>query len=250
MAGRAPSDLPAADGPSMEAAFRVRGLTKVYRSGEVEVQALRSTELELKRGEFVVLLGPSGSGKSTLLNILGGLDVPSGGEVWYRDHRLHGADERALTRFRREHVGFVFQFYNLIPSLTALENVALVTEITADPMAPREALARVGLEARMEHFPAQLSGGEQQRVAIARAIAKRPDVLLCDEPTGALDAATGVRVLDALESVNRELGTTTLVITHNADIARLAHRVLYLGDGRIVRETVNEVRVPALELSW
>jgi putative ABC transport system ATP-binding protein len=231
-------------------AFRVLGLTKVYRAGEVEVHALRGIDLTLPQGEFVVLLGPSGSGKSTLLNILGGLDVPSGGEIWYRDHRLHGADEHELTRFRREHVGFVFQFYNLIPSLTALENVALVTEIADDPMPPREALARVGLEARLDHFPSQLSGGEQQRVAIARAIAKRPDVLLCDEPTGALDAATGVRVLDALETVNRDLGTTTLVITHNADIARLAHRVLQLGDGRIVRETVNAARVPALELSW
>jgi putative ABC transport system ATP-binding protein len=238
-----------ADRPADEA-FRIRQLTKVYRSGEVEVHALRGIDLVLRRGEFVVLLGPSGSGKSTLLNILGGLDVPSGGEVWYRDHRLHGADERELTQFRREHVGFVFQFYNLIPSLTALENVALVTEIADDPMPPTDALAQVGLDRRTDHFPSQLSGGEQQRVAIARAIAKRPDVLLCDEPTGALDAATGVQVLDALETVNRELGTTTLVITHNADIARLAHRVLSMGDGRITKETVNATRVPALELSW
>jgi putative ABC transport system ATP-binding protein len=260
VAGSSASDVDRPDGtgsvPPVAASkheletFRVRGLTKVYRAGEVEVQALRGIDLTLVEGEFVVLLGPSGSGKSTLLNILGGLDVPSGGEIWYRDHRLHGADEHELTRFRREHVGFVFQFYNLIPSLTALENVALVTEISAEPMSPREALARVGLDKRMDHFPSQLSGGEQQRVAIARAIAKRPDVLLCDEPTGALDAATGVRVLDALETVNRELGTTTLVITHNSDIARLAHRVLQLGDGRIVRETRNAVRVPALELSW
>jgi putative ABC transport system ATP-binding protein len=232
------------------AAFRVVGLTKTYLAGEVTVQALRGIDLTLYRGEFVVLLGPSGSGKSTLLNILGGLDVPSSGEVWYADHRLHGADERELTTFRREHVGFVFQFYNLIPSLTARENVALVTDIAADPMAPADALAKVGLAGRLDHFPAQLSGGEQQRVAIARAIAKRPDVLLCDEPTGALDAGTGVRVLDALETVNRDFGTTTLVITHNADIARMAHRVLQLGDGRIVRETVNAQRVPALELSW
>ena len=239
-----PSDL---DG---RAAFRVRQLTKVYRTGEVEVHALRGIDLTLARDEFVVLLGPSGSGKSTLLNLLGGLDVPSSGEIWYRDHRLHDADERELTRYRREHVGFVFQFYNLIPSLTALENVTLVTEIAVNPMAPREALARVGMADRMHHFPSQLSGGEQQRVAIARAIAKRPDVLLCDEPTGALDAATGVRVLDALETVNRDLGATTLVITHNADIARMAHRVLQVGDGRIVRETRNAVRVPALELSW
>ena len=231
-------------------AFRISGLTKVYRSGEVEVHALRGIDLVLRRGEFVVLLGPSGSGKSTLLNILGGLDVPTAGEIWYRDHHLHGAGERELTQFRREHVGFVFQFYNLIPSLTALENVALVTEIAHDPMPPADALARVGLDQRIDHFPSQLSGGEQQRVAIARAIAKRPDVLLCDEPTGALDAATGVQVLDALETVNRELGTTTLVITHNADIARLAHRVLFMGDGRITRESVNATRVPALELSW
>ncbi|MFC5577946.1 ABC transporter ATP-binding protein [Lysobacter niabensis] len=251
MAGQQPSDALAhgVHWPT-DAAFRVRQLTKVYRSGEVEVQALRGIELDLQQGEFVVLLGPSGSGKSTLLNILGGLDIPSSGEVWYRDHQLHGADERELTRFRREHVGFVFQFYNLIPSLTALENVALVTEIATDPMPPHEALERVGLEARMDHFPSQLSGGEQQRVAIARAIAKRPDVLLCDEPTGALDAVTGVRVLAALESANRELGTTTLVITHNADIARLAHRVLHLGAGRIMREVVNEARVHALELTW
>ena len=230
--------------------FQARGLTKTYRLGEVEVPALRGVDLILARGELVVLLGPSGSGKSTLLNILGGLDVPSGGEVWYGDHRLHGADEKALTRFRREHVGFVFQFYNLIPSLTALENVALVTEIADDPMPPREALARLGLDARRDHFPAQLSGGEQQRVAIARAIAKRPDVLLCDEPTGALDAATGVLVLEALESVNRELGTTTLIITHNADIARMADRVLQLANGRIAREQRNAVRASASELSW
>lgn len=230
--------------------FRATGLTKTYRMGEVEVHALRGVDLSLWRGEFVVLLGPSGSGKSTLLNVLGGLDVPSSGQVWYCDHRLHGADERELTRFRREHVGFVFQFYNLIPSLTALENVALVTEIARAPMPASEALARVGLEQRLDHFPAQLSGGEQQRVAIARAIAKRPDVLLCDEPTGALDAATGVRVLEALDGVNRELGTTTLVITHNADIARLAHRVLQLGDGRIVREVRNATRARASELHW
>lgn len=230
--------------------FRAIGLTKTYQMGEVFVHALRGVDLVLPRGEFVVLLGPSGSGKSTLLNILGGLDVPSAGQVWYREHRLHGADEAQLTLFRREHVGFVFQFYNLIPSLTARENVTLVTEIAKDPMAPDEALSRVGLKERMDHFPSQLSGGEQQRVAIARAIAKRPDVLLCDEPTGALDAATGIRVLEALESVNIELGTTTLVITHNADIARLAHRVLQLGDGRIIRETRNAQRARATDLSW
>ncbi len=230
--------------------FRARGLTKIYHMGEVDVPALRGVDLDLHRGEFVVMLGPSGSGKSTLLNILGGLDVPTSGQVWYCDHRLDGADESALTRFRREHVGFVFQFYNLIPSLTALENVALVTEIAREPMAPDDALSRVGLGGRLGHFPTQLSGGEQQRVAIARAIAKRPDVLLCDEPTGALDSATGVRVLEALEAVNRELGTTTVIITHNADIARMADRVLYLADGRIAREQRNPDRVGAAELSW
>jgi putative ABC transport system ATP-binding protein len=230
--------------------FHARGLTKIYRMGEVDVPALRGVDLDLYCGEFVVMLGPSGSGKSTLLNILGGLDVPTAGEVRYCDHRLDGADEDALTRFRREHVGFVFQFYNLIPSLTALENVALVTEIARAPMAPQDALAQVGLGERLHHFPTQLSGGEQQRVAIARAIAKRPDVLLCDEPTGALDSATGVRVLQALETVNRELGTTTVVITHNADIARMADRVLHLADGRIAREQRNEARVGAAELSW
>jgi len=230
--------------------FRARHLTKVYRMGDMEVHALRGVDLELFAGEFIVLLGPSGSGKSTLLNILGGLDVPTEGDVWYADHCLTGADDRALTRFRREHVGFVFQFYNLIPSLTALENVAIVTELARDPMSPEEALQRVGLEDRKDHFPAQLSGGEQQRVAIARAIAKRPAVLLCDEPTGALDSATGVRVLEALEQVNAQLGTTTVVITHNAGIARMADRVLYLGDGRIVREERRQQRTPARELSW
>jgi putative ABC transport system ATP-binding protein len=239
-----------ADPFATQEVFRAAGLTKTYRMGDVEVHALRGVDLSLARGEFVVLLGPSGSGKSTLLNILGGLDVPTSGEVWYCDHRLDGADEAALTRFRREHVGFVFQFYNLLPSLTALENVELVTEIAKQPMPAAEALARVGLRERLDHFPSQLSGGEQQRVAIARAIAKRPDVLLCDEPTGALDAATGVHVLDALDAVNRELGTTVLVITHNADIARLAHRVLQLGDGRIAGESRNAVRARALDLSW
>jgi putative ABC transport system ATP-binding protein len=247
-AAASPTAVPRADTP--RTAFRTRGLTKAYLAGEVTVQALRGIDLNLYEGEFVVLLGPSGSGKSTLLNILGGLDVASSGEVWYRDHALHRAGERELTRFRREHVGFVSQFHNLIPSLTARENVALVTDIAADPLPVEEALASVGLTERLDHFPSQLSGGEQQRVAIARAIAKRPDVLLCDEPTGALDAGTGVRVLAALEHVNRSYGTTTLVITHNADIARLAHRVLQMTDGRIVRETVNAQRVPASELSW
>jgi putative ABC transport system ATP-binding protein len=230
--------------------FRARGLTKVYRMGDIEVHALRGVDLDLLAGEFVVLLGPSGSGKSTLLNILGGLDAPSAGHVWYHGEDLIGADERRLTAFRREHVGFVFQFYNLIPSLTARENVAIVTEIASAPMAPAEALALVGLGDRLDHFPAQLSGGQQQRVAIARAIAKRPAVLLCDEPTGALDSATGVLVLDALERINTGTGTTTVVITHNADIARMAHRVLYLADGRIAREQRNATRIPARDLHW
>ena len=233
-----------------DAVFRARGVTKVYRMGEVEVAALRGVDLDLLRGEFVVLLGPSGSGKSTLLNILGGLDTPSAGEVWYEGHHLSGADDAALTRFRREHVGFVFQFYNLIPSLTARENVAIVTEIAEAPMRPEEALAMVGLEDRLDHFPAQLSGGQQQRVAIARAIAKRPSVLLCDEPTGALDSATGVRVLEALESINASLGTTTVVITHNAVIAGMADRVVHFGDGQVARIERNAVRQPASGLSW
>lgn len=230
--------------------FRARGLTKVYPMGAVDVQALRGVDLDLHAGEFVVLLGPSGSGKSTLLNILGGLDVPSSGHVWYHGHDLTAADDRELTAFRREHVGFVFQFYNLIPSLSARENVAIVTEIARAPMRPEDALAMVDLDDRMDHFPAQLSGGQQQRVAIARAIAKRPAVLLCDEPTGALDSQTGVRVLIALERINRELGTTTVVITHNADIARMADRVLHLGDGRIVGVERNAQRLPASELHW
>ena len=230
--------------------FRARGLTKVYRMGEVEVHALRGIDLDLHAGEFVVLLGASGSGKSTLLNILGGLDAPTAGEVECRGHPLTGVGDADLTRFRREHVGFVFQFYNLIPSLTARENVALVTEIAADPMTPEQALALVGLEERLDHFPAQLSGGEQQRVAIARAIAKRPDVLLCDEPTGALDSATGVLVLQALERTNRETGALTVVITHNAVIADMADRVIHLSDGRIAREARNPVRAAAAGLRW
>jgi putative ABC transport system ATP-binding protein len=233
-----------------EVIFKAEGLTKIYRMGDVQVHALRGIDLVLRQSEFVVMLGPSGSGKSTLLNILGGLDVPTDGHVWYHGEDLTRADDPQLTQFRRQHVGFVFQFYNLIPSLTARENVAIVTDISPDPMPPEEALARVGLAERLDHFPAQLSGGEQQRVAIARAIAKRPVVLLCDEPTGALDSATGVRVLEALERVNTELGTTTVVITHNVDIARMAHRVLYMADGRIVRELVNTERLPARELHW
>ncbi len=236
--------------PSPTTIFKAEGLTKVYRMGDVEVHALRGVDLELRAGEFVVMLGPSGSGKSTLLNILGGLDVPSGGQVWYHGEDLTHASDARLTRFRREHVGFVFQFYNLIPSLTARENVAIVTDIAPDPLPPKDALALVGLAERLDHFPAQLSGGEQQRVAIARAIAKRPAVMLCDEPTGALDSATGVRVLEALERVNAEMGTTTVVITHNADIARMAQRVLWMQDGRIVREQVNEQRAHPSELNW
>ncbi|WP_411832495.1 ABC transporter ATP-binding protein [Pseudoxanthomonas mexicana] len=233
-----------------EVVFRARGLTKTYRMGEVEVHALRGVDLELSAGEFVVLLGASGSGKSTLLNILGGLDAPSSGTVECRGHRLTGAGDDALTRFRREHVGFVFQFYNLIPSLTARENVALVTEIATDPMTPEEALALVGLEERMDHFPAQMSGGEQQRVAIARAIAKRPTVLLCDEPTGALDSKTGIRVLQALDRINRETGALTVVITHNAVIADMAHRVIRLSDGRIESERRNPRRAAPEDLHW
>jgi putative ABC transport system ATP-binding protein len=231
--------------------FDVRGLSKTYHMGEVDVHALRDVTLTLPESEFVVLLGPSGSGKSTLLNILGGLDVPSRGEVWYRGTQLTNAGERELTSYRRRHVGFVFQFYNLIPSLTALENVALVTEIAEAPMSASEALALVGLSDRRDHFPAQLSGGEQQRVAIARAIAKRPAVLLCDEPTGALDISTGVVVLEALARVNAELGTTTIVITHNAAIAGMADRVIRLADGRVA--SVEERQGPKLaarELSW
>jgi len=232
------------------AVFQARGLTKVYHMGEVDVYALRDVDLDLFAGEFVVLLGPSGSGKSTLLNILGGLDVPTSGTVRFLDHDLTVDDERELTRFRREHVGFVFQFYNLIPSLTALENVALVTDIAERPMDPAEALRLVGLSDRMHHFPAQLSGGEQQRVAIARAIAKRPDVLLCDEPTGALDYETGLIVLQALAEVNRTLGTTVAVITHNAAIAGMADRVVRMRSGRITEVKRNEHRLAPTELTW
>jgi putative ABC transport system ATP-binding protein len=230
--------------------LRARGLTKVYRTGEVEVHALRGLDLVLETGELVVLLGPSGSGKSTLLNILGGLDTPTSGEAWFLDHELSALDDAGLTRYRREHVGFVFQFYNLIPSLTALENVSLVTEIAASPMLPEDALRLVGLGERLHHFPAQLSGGEQQRVAIARAIAKRPDLLLCDEPTGALDSQTGILVLEAIERIHDELGTSTVLITHNAVIADMADRVLVMGDGTIHHERRNERRRPAKELTW
>ena len=218
--------------------------------GEVDVSALRGIDLQLARGEIVVLLGASGSGKSTLLNILGGLDVPTAGRILYRDQDLTAANERALTAYRRDHVGFVFQFYNLVPSLTASENVALVTDLAKDPLAPEQALALLGLTDRRDHYPAQLSGGEQQRVAIARAIAKRPDVLLCDEPTGALDVATGKLVLGAIADVNRELGTTTVIITHNAVIAAMSDRVLQLADGRLVADRRNASRASASTLEW
>jgi len=230
--------------------FEARGLTKIYRSGLVEVHALRGVDLDLYAGELVVLLGPSGSGKSTLLNILGGLDSATSGRVRFLDHELTALDDRRLTEYRRDHVGFVFQFYNLIPSLTARENVALVTEIARHPMTPEGALMLVGLEERMEHFPAELSGGEQQRVAIARAIAKRPDVLLCDEPTGALDSRTGVRVLEALAKANSELGTTTAIITHNAAIREMANRVIYFANGRVTETVVNARQRPPSEIAW
>ena len=244
------TDAAEATGP----VFIARGLTKVYGEGQAAVHALRGVDLDIARGEFVVLLGASGSGKSTLLNILGGLDsATSGSAQWTHDgevHELIGAGDAELTRYRREHVGFVFQFYNLIPSLTARENVSLVTDLAEDPMDAEEALALVGLGERVNHFISQLSGGEQQRVAIARAIAKRPAVLLCDEPTGALDSTTGAMVLQAIERVNRELGTTTIVITHNAPIADMADRVLRLADGSIVETRVNASKLPASELSW
>jgi putative ABC transport system ATP-binding protein len=230
--------------------FHARGLCKTYQMGDVEVCALRDVDLDIYEREFVVLLGPSGSGKSTLLNILGGLDAPTFGEARWRDHDLVGAADAELTRYRREHVGFVFQFYNLIPSLTVLENVALVTEIADKPLDPREALALVGLEQRLDHFPSQLSGGEQQRVAVARAVVKSPDVLLCDEPTGALDYETGKLVLAAIARVNERLGTTIIIITHNAAIAGLADRVLRLAGGRIVGEQRNKRRLSPDEVNW
>jgi len=234
----------------MTPVFSTRGLTRVFRMGEVEIHALRGVDMELYAGEFVVLLGASGSGKSTLLNILGGLDSGTEGEVWYRETDLSHATERVLTDFRRHHVGFVFQFYNLIPSLTARENVAIVTDIARNPMDPADALSLVGLEERLDHFPAQLSGGEQQRVAIARAIAKNPEVLLCDEPTGALDSKTGIKVLEVLRRINRELGTTTAVITHNAVIADMAERMIRLSDGRVSEVTENPHPVDPDQLHW
>jgi putative ABC transport system ATP-binding protein len=233
-----------------ETVFTAKGLTKTYTSGEVQVQALRGLDLTISAGEVVVLLGPSGSGKSTLLNIMGGLDHATSGQLFFKQQELTKLDERGLTAYRRRHVGFVFQFYNLMPSLTAYENVALVTDISEHPMRPDEALAVVGLEKRLDHFPSQLSGGEQQRVAIARAIAKRPEVLLCDEPTGALDSKTGIRVIEALLGVNAQLGTTTLIITHNATIQDVADRVLFFADGQISNERKNERRRAAAELAW
>ena len=230
--------------------FSARQLTKVYVSGEVEVRALAGVDLDISNGEMIVLLGPSGSGKSTLLNIMGGLDRATSGTLFFKDSNLTALDEQALTFYRRDHIGFVFQFYNLVPSLTAYENVALVTEISKAPMSPEEALTLVGLKDRMDHFPAQLSGGEQQRVAIARAIAKRPEVLLCDEPTGALDSKTGIKVIEALLSVNEQLGTTTVIITHNAAIQAVADRVLHFADGRISTVQKNEKRKQASEVTW
>ncbi len=247
MSETAQSDLVATGAPCV---FRVRGLTKIYDMGEVQVHALRGVDIELYQSEFVVLLGPSGSGKSTLLNILGGLDSPSGGQVIYHGEELTQFSESALTRYRRGNVGFVFQFYNLIPSLTARENVSLITEIVPNPLSPDEALQMVGLYDRRHHFPAQLSGGEQQRVAIARAIAKRPAVLLCDEPTGALDVQTGILVLAAIERINTELGTTTAVITHNAIIAKMADRVISLSDGHVASTVSNETKITATQLEW
>lgn len=236
--------------PQIARLFQMVGVSKTYLMGETIVQALKSINLQLNTGELVVLLGPSGSGKSTLLNILGGLDVPDGGEVWFGDRNLTRANEATLTRYRRECVGFVFQFYNLIPSLTARENVALVTEIASHPLHPEEALEMVGLEHRLDHFPAQLSGGEQQRVAIARAIAKCPQVLLCDEPTGALDYQTGKRVLETIERVNQEMGTTTVIITHNAGIAAMSDRVITLRSGEIIHIRENTEKLSPSELEW
>ncbi|MCE2749505.1 MAG: ABC transporter ATP-binding protein [Rhodobacter sp.] len=230
--------------------LRATALSKVYQTGDVIVPALRSVDFQASAGEFVVILGPSGSGKSTFLNIVGGLDTASSGQVWFGDMEVTALDEGGLTRYRRDHVGFVFQFYNLVPSLTARENVQLVTEISRNPMTADDALALVGLSERQDHFPAQLSGGEQQRVAIARAIAKNPGLLLCDEPTGALDSATGVRVLEALAQVNRDMGATTLVITHNAAISEIADRVIRFADGRIAQETVNSARKVPAEVTW
>jgi len=242
--------MPDTPATQLESVFVAREITKVYSMGEIDVHALRGVDLDLYRGEFVVLLGPSGSGKSTLLNILGGLDTPTSGTVHFHNHEITNFDDTKLTRYRRDHVGFIFQFYNLIPSLNARENVALITEIASNPLSPSEALGLVDLQDREEHFPAQMSGGEQQRVAIARAVAKQPEVLLCDEPTGALDVQTGIRVLDAIGRINRDLGTTTAVITHNAVIAEMADRVIHLSGGKITRVDKNDRKREASELTW
>ena len=237
-------------GAKTDVVFRTEEITKVYKTGDVKVHALDGVTLELYQGELTVLLGPSGSGKSTLLNILGGLDHVTSGRVWFENTELTDMHERELTRYRRNHVGFVFQFYNLVPSLTARENVQLVTDVAPDPMPADEALTLVGLGNRMDHFPSELSGGEQQRVAIARAIAKRPEILLCDEPTGALDSTTGVQVLEVLRDINERFGTTTVVITHNAEIQRMAHRVIFFQDGKISEVRVNETRIAPAEIAW
>ena len=249
MTNTMPSEI-TATAEAKEQVFRVRGLTKIYGMDTTEVHALAGVDLDLFAGELIVLLGQSGSGKTTLLNQLGGLDVPTAGELWYRDMDLTNADETQLTQFRRDSVGFIFQFYNLIPSLTARENVALITEIARDPMSAEDALDMVNLGARLDHFPAQLSGGEQQRVAIARAIAKRPEVLLCDEPTGALDIKTGIVVLEALQRANRELGTLTVIITHNAAMADMADRVIRFADGRVQSIQRNATRAAASSINW
>jgi len=245
-----PAPIPQTTATGPVETFRTDGLTKIYQTGETRVTALDDVTLTLHEGQVTVLLGASGSGKSTLLNILGGLDTPSAGRVWFRDLELTGLGSRGLTRYRRDHVGFVFQFYNLVPSLSARENVRLVTDVAPDPMHEDDALRLVGLSHRLDHFPAQMSGGEQQRVAIARAVAKRPGVLLCDEPTGALDSKTGVQVLEVLDQVNRDTGTTTVVITHNAMIREMAHRVLNFADGRLVSEHVNTSRLAPSEINW
>lgn len=236
--------------PETRIVFRTEGVTKIYDTGETKVHALAGVDLALYAGELTVLLGPSGSGRSTLLNILGGLDHVTDGRVWFADQELTNMNDRGLTRYRRDHVGFVFQFYNLVPSLTARENVQLVTDVVPDPMPAEEALALVGLQNRMDHFPSEMSGGEQQRVAIARAIAKRPKILLCDEPTGALDSTTGVQVLEVLRDINERFGTTTVVITHNAEIQRMAHRVIFFQDGKINEVKINETRLAPSEIKW
>ncbi len=235
---------------SKSISFKTESLKKIYISGETEIHALRGVDIEIPSGEIIVLLGPSGSGKSTFLNIIGGLDHATSGHVYFKGRDLATYSSRELTYFRRENVGFVFQSYNLVPSLTALENVALVTEISPNPMDPVDALKIVGLDERKNHFPSQMSGGEQQRVAIARALAKQPEILLCDEPTGALDSKTGIEVLNALIDVNEKYHSTCIIITHNASIAKLAHRVIYFADGQVDKVSINETRLKPEEISW